>query len=130
MQRFAYGYAVAFAAIASVAACDRIDRTTMTYRSSENGVDSVHVRTTVEAGRASFACLASRSGTCRILVYSRTCSVDVSLRKRRVEEQCDTRALGGFELHTGERRAVAGLPKGFRECVSPDAMPAVPGCVI
>jgi hypothetical protein len=118
------------AAVACVSGCNRLERTTMSHRSSEDGVYTIHVQTTVEANRATFACLVSRSGTCRILVYSRTCEMDVSLREGRLGEECETRALGMFKLRTGERRVVTGLPKGFRQCVATDAMPSVPGCVM
>ena len=122
--------ALALATVLSVAACARVERTTLSHRSSEDGVTTVHVQTTVEAGRATFLCRASRSGTCRILVYARSCRLDVVLREGRVDEQCETRVLDRLELRTTERRVVAGLPEGFRQCVAHGAMPALPGCAM
>jgi hypothetical protein len=116
--------------VACVTGCNRLERTTMSHRSSEDGVYTIHVQTTVEANRATFRCLVSRSGTCRILVYSRPCARDVSVREGRLGEACETQLLGRFELRTGERRAVTGLPKGFRECVAAEAMPAMAECVM
>ena len=130
MLRFSLSLLLALALAATLPACDRIERTTMSHRSSEDGVYTLHVQTTVEANRATIRCLVSRSGTCRVLVYSRTCEMDVSVREGRLGEQCETVALGRFELRTGERRMVTGLPRGFRQCVATDAMPAVPACAL
>ena len=130
MSRSASGVAVVLLAATALGACDRVERTTMSHRSSEDGVYTIHVQTTVEADLATFRCLASRSGTCRILVYERTCKYDVSLRKGHFGEDCETRALQGLELHAGERRVVAGLPKAFKECVAFDAMPTLPAGVM
>jgi hypothetical protein len=130
MTRLIFAFALALLTVATLSACDKLSRTTMSHKSSQDGVDTIHVQTEVVRDVATFRCIASRSGTCRIVVYTRRCEVDVSLREARMDEQCVTTALGGYELRTGERRAVTGLPKGFKECVSPDAMPVAAECVM
>jgi hypothetical protein len=128
MSRLVLAFALALFAIASVAACSRVSNTTLVQRSSVDGVDTLHVETTVVRDVATIACLTSRTGQCRVVVFTRRCDLDVALGEGRVGQQCVTRALGRYELRTGERHAVRGLPKGFEQCSSVETMPTPPEC--
>jgi hypothetical protein len=117
--------AAALVACLLLPACDRLSHTSISQRSTADGVDLLHVETEVVRDVATLRCLASRSGQCRIVLYTRRCEYDVSLREGRLGERCETRALGRYDLAIGQVREVRGLPKGFRQCSSPEGpMPA------
>jgi hypothetical protein len=111
-------------------ACDRLSHTTISQRSYADGVDTIHTVTEVVRDVATFRCLASRSGKCRIVVYSRTCDVDVSLREGKLDEHCDTRALGRYDLRIGEARAMRNLPADFHHCSAADGVVVPDDCAV
>ena len=130
MHRLVFAFALALFAIATLAACNRVPRTMMVHRSSVDGETSIEVRTEIVRDQATFRCVSSRTGQCRIALYARTCRVDVSLREGRVDEQCTVRSLATLEINRGGEKAVQGLPPDFRLCAAPDAMPVAPACAM
>jgi hypothetical protein len=109
---------VLIAACALLPACDRLSHTTISQRSSRDGVDTIHTEVEIVRDLATFRCLSSRTGRCGIVVYTRACSTEVSLREGRLDEHCATRALGRYDLRVGETKAVRRLPAGFAHCSS------------
>jgi hypothetical protein len=128
MPRSMRAVALATLALATLTACDRESATTLVQRSTTDGVHTIHVETRVVRDVATFACLTSRTGQCRIVVFIRECDIEVSLGDGTMGQDCTTRALGRFELRTGERHAVRGLPHGFKQCSAVEAMPVPPAC--
>jgi hypothetical protein len=110
-------------------ACDNLGHTTITTRSSTDGQDTVHVVTEVVKDVARFQCLSSRSGLCRIVVFTRTCDYEVSVREGRMGERCTTQALARLDVASGETREVRGLPAAIKQCASDDTAPVLAGCV-
>jgi len=109
-------------------ACDRLGATTMVTRSTIDGADTVHVVTEVAHDVARFHCKAARSGLCRIVVFTRTCEQDVSLRDARIDERCTTRALARIDVDAGSTRELRGLPAGMRQCAGDEAQPDLAAC--
>ena len=130
MHRPAFAFALALLAIASLSACNRASRTTMVHRSSVDGEYTIQVQTEIVRDKATFRCVTSRTGQCRIAVWAQTCRRDVSLRQARIDEQCTVRSLASIEINRGGQQAVQGLPEGFSLCVAPDAMPVAPECAM
>jgi hypothetical protein len=112
-----------------LSACDGMGHTTITTRSSVDGRDTVHVVTEVVKDVARFRCLASRSGLCRIVVFTRTCNLEVSIRDGAMDERCTTRALARLDVATGATRELRGMPAAIRQCASDVAAPALASCV-
>ena len=109
-------------------ACDRLGGATIVTRSTVDGTDTVHVVTEVAREIARFRCEAARSGTCRIVAYARTCESALSLKERRVEEHCTTRALARLDVAAGDAREVRGLPPSFGQCADDRAAPDLGSC--
>src|SRR5687768_15182146 len=110
-------------------ACDGMGHTTITTRSSVDGQDTVHVVTEVVRDVARFRCLASRSGLCRIVVFTRTCERELSIRGAKLDERCTSRALARLDVETGATRELRGMPAAIRQCASDAATPALASCV-
>lgn len=89
---------------------------TLVHRTSVDGADTLHSRTTVQAGVARFECLRSASGRCHYLVLPRDCTPDSASR---TTAGCASRPVERFALDNGDSRQIAGL-QNFRLCVSTD----------
>jgi hypothetical protein len=110
--------------------CDRLSHTTISQRSTADGVDTIHTVTEVVRDLATFRCVASRTGQCRIVVYSRTCEAAVSLRAGTLDEHCATRALGRYDLRVGQAKSVRNLPRGFSHCSAADGVVVPDDCAV
>ena len=109
--------------------CGDLGRTEYVFRTSADGVDTVHVVTEVVRDLARFRCVSARSGSCSIVVFTRTCEHAVSLREARIDEHCSTRAVAHLDVAAGAVRALRGLPAGFRQCAAGDgAAPDLATC--
>jgi hypothetical protein len=113
--------AVSFVAfVAALAGChgSSTDATTTIARSFVDGqrIDMDWVRTWKD--RARFECVASTSGLCQVVVFVSECPGPA----------CRTRVLREFPLGAGEVMDLAGLPSGFRWCLSHGDKPVAPAC--
>lgn len=107
------------ALIAAVAGCDSGSNASTTIsRASIDGdrIDMDWVRTWKD--RARFECVASTRGLCQVLVFVTECP----------GRACAVRVLREFPLKAGEVADLAGLPPGYRYCLSHDARPVAPAC--
>jgi hypothetical protein len=109
-------------------ACDDLAASTIDTRTTHDGTDTVHVVTEVAKDLARFHCLAARGGQCRIVVYTRSCERDVSLREARIDEHCTTQALARLEVPKGATRELRGLPATLRQCAGDAATPDLGEC--
>ncbi|KAG1606419.1 hypothetical protein G6F45_013987 [Rhizopus arrhizus] len=103
-------FLVACVAALSLGGCEKSSTTSIT-RTQANGVDTLYSKGTVVEGQARFQCIASRSGQCHYVVLDPACSTDAA---------CATPPLRRFAGAVGKTEAMRDLPKGFRQCVSPD----------
>ena len=99
---------VASLCVVMLAACQQSSNTSVT-RIRANGVDTLHSRTTVDNGVASFACIASSSGQCHYLVLDARCAKD---------KDCAYPPLHRLAVAVGKTEQMAGLPAGFQHCAS------------
>ena len=99
---------VASLCVLMLAACQQSNNTSVT-RIRANGVDTLHSRTTVDNGVASFACIASSSGQCHYLVLDARCAKDTD---------CPYPPLHRLAVAVGKTEQMAWLPAGFQHCVS------------
>lgn len=86
---------------------------TSIIRASQDGVDTVFSKTTLEDGVATFECLAASGGACVYRLYQEQCEKAAGTRAG-----CQRVVLDEFELQVGRRRQVQGLPEDFRHCVA------------
>jgi hypothetical protein len=86
---------------------------TLVHRTSIDGADTLHSRTTVQAGIARFECLRSASGRCHYLVLPRDCTSAPAPERA---AGCESRPVERFALEKGDSRQIAGL-QNFRLCV-------------
>jgi hypothetical protein len=89
-------------------------RNTLVHRTNIDGADTLHSRTTVQAGVARFECLRSASGRCHYLVLPRDCTSTPASERA---AGCTARPVERFALDDGDSRQIAGL-QNFRLCVS------------
>lgn len=94
--------------VLALAACQQSSNASVT-RIRANGVDALYSKTTVDNGVAAFACLASASGQCHYLVLDPRCDAGAA---------CPHPPLRRLAVAAGRTEQVAGLPKGFGQCVS------------
>jgi hypothetical protein len=87
---------------------------TLVHRTNIDGTDTLHSRTTVQAGVARFECIRSASGRCHYLVLSRDCTSSPASKRA---AGCPPRPVERFVLDDGHSRQIAGL-QNFRLCVS------------
>lgn len=87
---------------------------TLVHRTSADGADTLHSRTTVQAGVARFECLRSASGRCHYLVLPRECATRPGSA---ATAGCASRPVEPFALDDGDSRQIAGL-QDFRLCVT------------
>lgn len=99
-------------AVLAIAGCDRPgtgSTSTSVTRVKADGVDTIYSRITVAQGVARFDCIASRSGHCHYLVLDPQCTLDAA---------CDRPPVRRLDVAAGQATEVAGLPQGFKQCVS------------
>lgn len=94
--------------LVALAACQQASNTSVT-RIRANGVDTLYSKTTVDNGVASFECTASSSGHRYYLVLDARCTPD---------QACAQPPLHRLSVAAGKTEQMAGLPAGFRQCVS------------
>lgn len=87
---------------------------TLVHRASIGGTDTLHSRTTVQAGVARFECIRSTSGRCHYRVLPRGCASSPASERA---TGCASRPVEDFTLDDGDSRQIAGL-QNFRLCVS------------
>jgi hypothetical protein len=120
---------IALSATLALSACDGVGHTTLVTRTTIDGADTVHVVTDVAKDVARFHCLSSRSGRCRIVVYTRHCEYALAAGSGRLGETCTTQALARLEVDTGATRELHGLPTALRQCASDEATPNLASCL-
>jgi curli biogenesis system outer membrane secretion channel CsgG len=99
---------VASLCVLMLAACQQSNDTSVT-RIRANGVDTLYSKTTVDNGVANFDCIASSSGRCHYLVLDARCTKD---------KACAYPPLHRLAVAVGKTEQMAGLPAGFKHCVS------------
>ena len=99
---------VASVCVLMLAACQQSSNTSVT-RIRANGVDTLYSKTTVDNGVANFDCIASSSGHCHYLVLDARCKKDTD---------CPYPPLHRLAVAVGKTEQMAGLPAGFKHCVS------------
>lgn len=95
-------------AVLLLAGCQQSSNTSVT-RIRANGVDALYSKTTVDDGVAHFECIASSSGHCHYLLLDPRCTTDAT---------CAQPPLHRLAVAVGKTEQMAGLPKGFQQCVS------------
>jgi len=86
--------------------------TTLVARSTDDGVETLLSKTSIETGKVRFECVRSASGHCHYALFSGACTTSAA------GAHCVHRPAGSFDLPVGQVRERADLPADFRLCVS------------
>jgi len=92
---------------------------TTTVRNMEDGARLERSWSRTWKERAEFKCVASSSGSCKVVVFVSNCH----------RGTCTTRTIDRLTLRPGTTHRLIGLPPGFRHCIAHVAMPAAPACL-
>lgn len=92
---------------------------TLVTRATDNGRDTLHARSRVQAGIGRFECIASASGRCHYALFARECAPQ--------QPDCREQAFERFSIKVGDRREIVGLPAALDLCVAQHEHPAAIG---
>ncbi|UNK48281.1 hypothetical protein MNR01_10900 [Lysobacter sp. S4-A87] len=86
--------------------------TTLVARSTDNGVETLLSKTSIETGKVRFECMRSATGHCHYALFTGTCTTSAA------GAHCVHRPAGTFDVQVGQVRDRSDLPADFRLCVS------------
>ena len=104
--------------LVGLGACDKIRSTTI-VSTMDDGIRRDKSWSRTWRDRAEFRCIASSSGRCHVVVFTRDCRGG----------DCATRVLDELSLPAGTSRKLHDLPRGFRHCIAHAAKPVAPACL-